>query len=392
MSTSARRVATFGTTIFSEINVLAQQYQALNLGQGKPDSDTPPDIILRLVQAAQAGQYNQYAPGSGTASLRQAIVNHAKRFYNLEIDPTSGVIVTSGATEAIFSAVLGLVDPGDEVIVIEPHYDSYVPNIIMANAIPVYVPLYAPTWTFDPAELRAAFTKKTRALILNTPQNPTGRVFTRQELTHIAELCIEHDVTVIADEVYEHLVFGDAQHIPIASLPGMFERTVTISSSGKLFSATGWKIGWACGHPDLIDGVSRAHQFITFAVHHPSQEAIAYALNLPDEYFTSFQSMYAAKRQLMMDALDSSGLTYTAPEGTYFIMANYADLFDGPPMEFTQYLIQEIGIAGIPPETFYGSDHRQFGQEYIRFAFCKSDDMLHQVKERLLKLRSFKQY
>lgn len=383
MSTPASRVATFGTTIFTEINTLAQQYGALNLGQGKPDFDAPTDVIMQLVQAAQSGQHNQYAPGPGTASLRKAIADHAGRFYNLDINPASGVVVTSGATEGIFAAILGLVDPGDEVIVIEPYYDSYVPNILMANALPVYVPLHPPTWTFDADELRAAFHKNTRALILNTPHNPTGRVFTHQELTLIAQLCIEHDVTVIADEVYEHLLFANARHIPIATLPGMFERVVTVSSAGKLFSATGWKIGWVYGHPKLVEGVARAHQFITFAVHHPSQEAIAYALNLPGTYYAAFQAMYTTKRQLLMSALDSGGLHYTAPEGTYFMMANYAHIFDGVPMAFTRHLIQESGVACIPPESFYSLEHRHIGSGYVRFAFCKSDDMLQQVKERL---------
>src|SRR5579863_1010356 len=383
MPAYAQRVATFGTTIFTEINVLAQQHQAINLGQGKPDFDTPPDIVEQLVRAAQSGQMNQYAPGPGTASLRKAAADHAGRFYNMEIDQNRGVIVTSGATEGIFAAILGLVDPGDEVIVIEPYYDSYVPNILMANAIPVYVPLHPPTWTFDPDELRAAFSSKTRAILLNTPHNPSGRVFTRQELTLIAELCIEHDVIVIADEVYEHLLFGNAQHIPIATLPNMFERTVTVSSAGKLFSATGWKIGWVYGHPDLIEGVARAHQFITFAVHHPSQEAVAYALNLPDSYFTSFQAMYSAKRDLMMSALNSGGLTCVAPEGTYFLMANYTRVFDGTPMEYTRHLIRDAGVACIPPESFYSSQHAHIGNGYVRFAFCKSDELLHEVKERL---------
>src|SRR6266478_2828688 len=386
MPTPAQRVATFGTTIFTEINMLAQQYNAVNLGQGKPDFDTPPDIIMQLVKAAQSGQYNQYAPGPGTTSLRKAIADHAARFYNLAIDPTNGVIVTAGATEAIFSAVLGLVDPGDEVIIIEPYYDSYVPNIIMANAVPVYVPLHPPTWTFDVDELRSAFTRKTRALILNTPQNPTGRVFTRQELTLIAELCIEHDVSVISDEVYEHLVFAPAQHIPIATLPGMFERTVTISSAGKLFSATGWKIGWVYGHPDLVEGVAAAHQFVTFAVHHPTQEAIAYALNLPSTYYEGFQAMYETKRQLMTSALASGGLRYIAPEGTYFVLADFSDVFNGTPVEFTRYLTKEIGVACIPPETFYGPEHAHIGHNYVRFAFCKSDELLQQVKERFARL------
>ncbi len=387
MPTSAHRVATFGTTIFTEINILAQQYNALNLGQGKPDFDAPSDVIVHLVQALQAGQYNQYAPGPGTASLRKAIADHAARFYQMDINPASGVIVTSGATEGIFAAILGLVDPGDEVIVIEPFYDSYVPNIIMASAVPIYVPLHPPAWTFDVDELRAAFTKKTRALILNTPQNPTGRVFTRRELTLIAALCIEHDVTVISDEVYEHLIFASAQHIPIATLPGMFERTVTVSSAGKLFSATGWKVGWVYGHPDLIEGVARAHQFITFAVHHPSQEAIAYALNLPGTYFETFRKMYETKCELMTSALDSGGLKYVAPEGTYFIMADYSAVFDGPPIEFTRHLITEMGGACIPPETFYSQEHAHIGHGYVRFAFCKSDGMLRQVEDQLAKLR-----
>ena len=202
----------------------------------------------------------------------------------------------------------------------------------------------------------------------------------------IAELCRENDVTVIADEVYEHLIFASARHIPIATLPGMFERTVTVSSAGKLFSATGWKIGWVYGHPDLVEGVARAHQFITFAVHHPSQEAIAYALNLPDTYYEGFQAMYERKRQLIMSALDGGGLRYIAPEGTYFVLADFSDMFNGTPVEFTQYLTKEIGVACIPPETFYGPEHTYIGRNYVRFAFCKSDELLQQVKERLIRL------
>ncbi|MEO7022473.1 MAG: aminotransferase class I/II-fold pyridoxal phosphate-dependent enzyme [Ktedonobacteraceae bacterium] len=386
MSDSAQRVSTFGTTIFTEMNQLAQQHQALNLGQGKPDFDTLPEILDRLKYFLSTGQHNQYAPGPGTPSLRQAVATHAARFYDLKIDPAAGVIVTAGATEGIFAAILGLVDPGDEVIVIEPVYDSYVPNLVMANARPVYVPLHAPDWTLDPAELRAAFSTRTRALILNSPHNPTGRVFTRTELEMIAQLCIEHDVTVIADEVYEHLCFAPATHLPIATLPGMFERTVTISSAGKLFSATGWKIGWVSGPPKLIEGVGRAHQFITFAVHHPTQEAIAYALNLPDSYYTDFQAMYTAKRQLMMHALDHSGMTYRVPEGTYFLLADYSAVFQGSPLEFARYLTSEIGVACIPPTSFYSAEHAHLSQGYARFAFCKSDEMLVQVQKRLEKL------
>jgi N-succinyldiaminopimelate aminotransferase len=386
MSTAARRVETFGTTIFTEINMLAQQYNAVNLGQGKPDFDAPQNVIGQLVEALQAGRYNQYAPGPGATALRQAVADHAARFYDLNIDPTSAVIVTAGATEGILSAILGLTDPGDEVIVIEPFYDSYVPDIIMAHAVPVYVPLHPPTWSFDPDELRSAFSKKTRALILNTPHNPSGRVFSRQELSLIAELCIEHDVTVICDEVYEHLTFAPARHIPIATLPGMFERTATVSSSGKAFSATGWKIGWVYGPPHLVEGAARAHQFVTFAVHHPTQEAIAYALNLPGSYYEELQTMYTAKRDLLLSALTNAGLKCSIPEGTYFIMANYEDVFDGTPLEFTRYLTREIGVACIPPESFYSQEHAHIGHGYVRFSFCKSDDMLQQAQERLTRL------
>jgi len=386
MSISARRVETFGTTIFTEINELAAQHNALNLGQGKPDFDTPADIVQQAVLALQSGKYSQYSPGTGTAALRQAVVNHATRFYGLDIDPARGVIATVGATEGIFAAILGLVDPGDEVIVIEPVYDSYVPNILMAGATPVYVPLHPPTWTFDPDELEAAFTSKTRALILNSPHNPTGRVFTRTELELIARLCIEHDVTVISDEVYEHLTFGAAQHISMATLPGMFERTVSVSSVGKSFNATGWKIGWVYGHPDLVDGVKRAHQFIAFCIHHPSQDAVAYALNLPEAYYSSFRQMYAGKLQLLLEALDHTGLQCQIPQGTYFILTDFSAIFKGSPMEFTHYLISEIGVACIPPESFYSPEHVHFGSNYVRFAFCKSDELLIRVKERLAKL------
>ena len=383
----ARRVETFGTTIFTEVNVLAQQYQALNLGQGKPDFDTPSGIVAQLVHALQAGTFNQYAPGPGVASLREAVVNHARRFYGLHIDADKGVVVTAGATEGILSAVLGLVDPGDEVIVIEPFYDSYVPNILMAGAIPVYVPLHPPTWTFDPDELRSAFSPKTRALILNSPHNPTGRVFSREELNLIAELCIEHDVLVINDEVYEHLTLGDAEYISIATLPGMFERTVSVSSAGKTFSATGWKVGWVYGHPDIVDGVARAHQFVTFAVHHPTQQAVAYALNQDDSYYNDFRAMYNAKLRLLTSALEGSGLRYRVPEGTYFLMTDFSTIFEGMPMDFTRYLIQEAGVASIPLETMYSREHIHIGKNYVRLSFCKTDDALIAAREHFAKLQ-----
>ncbi len=386
MSKMSDRVAGFGTTIFTEINQLAAQHNALNLGQGKPDFDTPSQVIAAEISALQAGNRNQYAPGPGSVALRQAVAAHANRFYNLDVDPSDGVVVTAGATEAIFSSVLGLVDRGDEVIVIEPYFDSYVPNITMAGATPVYVPLHPPTWTFDPDELKAAFNTKTRAIILNSPHNPTGRVFTLQELTMIADLCKEHDVTVICDEVYEHLVFDPARHIPMATLPGMFERTVTASSMGKTFSATGWKIGWVYGAPELVRGVGQAHQFVTFAVNYPAQEAAAFALGQSSTFYEEFQAMYKTKRDLMMKALNGSGMKAFQPEGTFFVMADFSEVFDGDDIDFARYLTSEIGVACIPPTFFYSTEHAHMASTQARFAFCKSDDMLRQAGERLANL------
>ena len=387
MPTMSSRVAPFGTTIFTEINQLALQHNAINLGQGRPDFDGPADVIGAAIKALQSGAtHNQYPPGLGILPLRQAVAAHADRFYNLPVDPNAGVVVTAGATEAVFSSVMGLIDRGDEVILIEPYFDSYVPNLVMAGATPIYVPLHPPTWTLDPDELKAAFNSKTRAIILNTPQNPTGRVFTREELTLIADLCKEHDVTVISDEVYEHLIFGSAQHIPIASLPDMFERTVTVSSLGKTFSVTGWKIGWVYGAPELIKGVNQAHEFITFAANHPAQAAAAYALSLPGTYFEEFQTMYAAKRDLMMSALKGAGMKARSPEGTYFVMADFSDVFDGDDLEFARYLTSEIGVACIPPTFFYCTEHAHMASTQARFAFCKSDEMLQQAAERLATL------
>jgi N-succinyldiaminopimelate aminotransferase len=383
----ARRAAAFGTTIFTEINELALKHNAINLGQGRPDFDGPHDIVAQEISALQDGRHNQYAPGAGTLAMRQAVADHAARFYGLEIDPAAGVIVTAGATEGIFSSILGLIDEGDEVIVIEPYFDSYVPNLMWVNAKPVYVPLHPPAWTIDPAELRAAFSPRTKAVLLNTPQNPTGRVFTRDELQFIAELCIEFDAVVISDDVYEHLVFDGARHTLVASLPGMFQRTVTVSSLGKSFSVTGWKIGWVYGHPALIKGVASAHQYVTFAAHHPAQPAAAYALGLPETYYEAFLSMYSAKRNLMMQALAGAGLKAVTPEGTYFVMANFSDIFDGDDVAFARYLTSEIGVACIPPSVFYSPEHAYIGRQYARFAFCKNDDTLREAGERLARLK-----
>lgn len=386
MPTPARRVAPFGTTVFTEMNALARQHDAVNLGQGMPDFDGPAAAIEAAVTALRSGA-NQYPPGPGIELLRQSVADHALRFYGLEIDPVGGVLVTPGATEAVFCAIMGLVDPGDEVIVIEPFFDSYLPGVQMAGALPVCVPLRAPGWTLDPDELRTAFSARTRAIILNTPHNPTGRVFTHAELALIAGLCREFDVTVISDEVYEHLVYDDARHIPIATLPELFTRTVTIGSAGKTFGMTGWKIGWVYGPPELVAGVWRAHQFVAFATNHPAQRAVAHAFTLGDTYYHGYQEAYLRKRALLLDGLAHAGLTTMTPQGTYFAMADFSGVFDGDAEAFARYLITEVGVACIPPTSFYSAEHRHLGQQHVRFAFCKHDDTLRRAAERLARLQ-----
>ena len=388
MPSYATRVAPFGTTIFTEINQLAAQHQAVNLGQGRPDFDGPSEIVDAAIRALQSDSANQYAPSPGLPSLREGVARHAGVFYDLDVDPYTGVIVTAGATQGVYSAIMGLIDPGDEVIVIEPYYDSYVPGVLMAGAKPVYVPMHPPGWTFVEAELRAAFNDNTRAILLNTPNNPSGRVYNRKELQLIAKLCIKHDVIVISDEVYEHLVFEGHQHIAIASLPGMYERTVTIGSAGKTFGMTGWKIGWVYGHPELITGVLRAHQFITFAANHPTQAAVAYAFTLGNSYYEEYQALYSHKRELVMQVIDAAGMTAIQPEGTYFIMGDFTQVFEGNDVEFCKYCIEQIGVATIPPSAFFSEKHRRYAENHVRFAFCKSDETLERAAERVLQLRS----
>jgi len=387
MPSFANRVADFGTTIFTEINQLANQHQAVNLGQGRPDFDGPDDIVAAAIQALNSDTANQYAPSPGLPSLREGVAKHAGIFYNLDVDPNAGVIITAGATQGVFSSIMGLVDPGDEVIVIEPYYDSYVPGVLMAGGTPVFVSMHPPNWTFVEDELRDAFNPNTRALILNTPNNPTGRVYTRAELQLIAKLCIEYDVIVISDEVYEHLIFEGHQHIAIASLDGMFERTVTVGSAGKTFGMTGWKIGWVYGHPDLMTGVWRAHQFIVFATNHPTQAAVAYAFTLGNSYYEEYQALYTRKRELVMQVIDAAGMSAIQPEGTYFIMGDFSRIYEGNDVEFCKYLIEHIGVATIPPSAFFSPNHKHLAENHVRFAFCKSDATLEQAAEKMAKLR-----
>jgi N-succinyldiaminopimelate aminotransferase len=301
-------------------------------------------------------------------------------------DPATEIVVTSGATEAMFAAILGLTDPGDEVIVFEPVYDSYIPNMQMAGVTPRSVVMRAPDWAFDPDELSAAFNERTRAIIINTPHNPTGKVFSWEELSLIADLCQRYNVIAITDEVYEHILFDGNTHTPMATLPGMAERTLTISSLGKTFSVTGWKVGWALGPQELITGLNRSHQFITFAVSSPLQAAAANALDLPPEYYENLHSTFQSKRDYLMDALQTAGFDVLTPAGSYFVMASWANIAPDHiqnDVQFAEWLITEHQVACIPPSAFYQEPNRQFAGTLARFAVCKNDETLQAAAERL---------
>jgi N-succinyldiaminopimelate aminotransferase len=387
----SQRVAGFGTTVFVEINNLARQYDAVNLGQGAPDFDGPPEVLAAAVKAVN-GAFNQYAPGIGMLVARQAIAQHGERFYAQKIDPETEVLVTSGATEAVFAAILGLTDPGDEVIVFEPVYDSYVPNMVMAGVIPRYVALRGDNWSFDPDELASAFNRHTRAIIINTPHNPTGKVYSKEELAVIAELCRNHNVVAITDEVYEHILYDSLVHTRLATLPGMAERTLTISTLGKTFSVTGWKVGWAIGPASLVAAVNQAHQFITYAVASPLQAAAARALNLPATFFANLQSSYQVKRDRMIAVLQKAGFKVFRPQGSYFIMADWRRVAPKDvtnDVQFAHWLTTEIGVGCIPPSIFYQDADKHLGKYLARFAVCKKDETLTAAAERLAKLGSF---
>ena len=384
---SAQRVTRFGTTVFSEFSALAAKHGAVNLGQGFPDFDGP-EAIKEAAQRAIRDGMNQYAISAGARDLRLAIAEHSARFYGQQVDPDTMVTVTSGATEAILDVLLGLVDPGDEVVAFEPFYDSYDANITFLGATARYVPLRPPDaghpeWWFDRDEVRAAFGPRTRLLILNSPHNPTGKVFTRGELEFLGGLCAEFDVKVLSDEVYEHLVFAPARHLRPATLPGLAERTVTVSSGGKTFSLTGWKVGWVIAPPPLRDAVQRAHQFVTFATASPLQAAMAAALRLPDTYFAELAAQYTAKRERLLGGLREAGLTAFAPQGSYFILADIARYGFPDDVAFCRHLVSEVGVAAIPPSVFYGPEHRHLGQGLARFAFCKTEAVLDEAVRRL---------
>jgi N-succinyldiaminopimelate aminotransferase len=381
----SRRLDGFGTTIFTEMTRLAQLHGAINLSQGFPDFDGP-DLAKDAAIAAIRDGHGQYARMSGAAELHAALSEKYRRDWGLEYAVDSELTVTSGATEAIFAAIQGVCDPGDEVVLFEPYYDSYKASVVMAGAVPRVVALRGPDWTLDRDEVRAAFTRATRAILLNTPHNPTGKVFSPDELAFLAGLCRERDVLCITDEVYEHLVY-EGRHTPMATLPGMRERTITISSFGKTFSLTGWKIGWAAGPPELAGAVRAAHQFITFATATPLQQGAAVALARAGEgYYRNLLGGYREKRDFLVRELQRIGFRVASPAGAYFVCADFRPFGFDDDQAFVRHLIEKVGVAAIPPSVFY--DRPELGRWYVRFAFCKKMETLEAAVKRLEGLRA----
>jgi N-succinyldiaminopimelate aminotransferase len=383
----ASRAAAFGETVFSEFSALAVAHGAVNLGQGFPDF-APPDFVVQALRSAIEGDHHQYARGSGLLALAETLAAQLERPLGRTVDPLDEVTVTVGATEALFATTLALVEPGDEVILFEPFYDSYPADVAIAGGQMRFVPLQPGTdgrWGFDPDELRQAFSRRTKLIFVNTPHNPTGKVFTEEELGFIAGLCLEHDTIAVCDEVYEHIVFDGASHACLAALPGMADRTVTIGSAGKTFSVTGWKIGWTVACPALSSGIRNLHQWIPFAVATPLQVAVRRALEEAPtrDYYSWLRRVYQDKRDRLASILRQAGLTPYLPEGTYFIVADTTALGFEDDVAFCRHLTTQVGVAAIPPSFFYSEAHRHLARHHARFCFCKRDETLQAAAERL---------
>ena len=379
-----QRMQGFGSTIFAEMSALAVEHDALNLGQGFPDTDGPQEV-LDAAKAAIDGGRNQYPPGAGVPELLDAIAAHQKRFYGLDLDPRREVLVTVGATEAIAATILALCEQGDEVVTFEPYYDSYAASIALAGAVRRTSVLRFPDFAVDEESLRAAFSARTRLVLLNTPHNPTGKVFTRAELELVASLAREHDAWVVTDEVYEHLVFDGVEHVPVATLPGMWERTLTISSAGKTFSTTGWKVGWVTGPAEAVAAVRTVKQFLTYVGSGPFQPAVAVGLGLPDDVYAGLSRSLQGKRDLLVTALRDIGLSVAVPSGTYFVVADAAPLGATDALTFCRELPARAGVAAVPVSVFH--DDVDAARTLVRFAFCKQDDVLREAAVRLSALR-----
>jgi len=364
---------------------LALSYGAINLAQGFPDFAAPEEIKRAACDAIEA-DVNQYAITWGSVRLRHAIAAKYDRTYGMNVDPDRNICVTCGSTEAMISSVMGVIDPGDEVVAFEPYYENYGPDTILAGAIPRYVELHEPDWTFDERDLARAFTDRTRGIILNDPNNPTGKVFSREELEAIARLCARYGVVAFADEIYEHITYENARHIPLACIPGMEDRTITISALSKTYSVTGWRVGWAIGPEALIKGVRTVHDFLTVGAPAPLQEAGAVALELPDDYYRQLLIDYRERRDLMMAILEQVGLEASKPMGAYYTMADISPLGFDDDVEAAMHLVRDIGVAVVPGSSFYADPGG--GRTKIRFSFSKQLDTLRAAGERLQALQS----
>jgi aminotransferase len=380
----AKRVQHFTESVIRETTRLAAKYGAVNLGQGMPDFEAPAEVKEAACRAIREG-YNQYAITWGAPALRKAIAAKARRFNGIDCDPEAHVTVCCGATECMMATFLALVDPGDEVIAFQPFYENYGPDAMLAGATPVWVTLRPPGWRFDPDELRRAFTPRTRAVIVNTPNNPTGRVFTRDELDLIAGLCREHDAFAFADEIYEHIQYTDRPHVSIATLPGMAERTVTISGLSKTFSVTGWRLGYCIAPEEVTNAIRKAHDFLTVGAPHPLQMAGAAALALPPTYYEQLRDGYRKRRDLFLGYLRQAGFRFTEPEGAYYVMADLTPFGSDDDRAFVRRLVSEVGVAAVPGSSFYAPP--ELGRTWVRFMFAKRDETLHEAGRRLLRLR-----
>jgi L-glutamine---4-(methylsulfanyl)-2-oxobutanoate aminotransferase len=378
--TVSDRLAPFGVTIFSEMTALAQKYDAINLGQGFPNWDGADFVKKAAAEATLGGGHDQYPPSPGIPALRQAIAKRYGALLGRDLDPATEITVTCGCTEALASGFLGLIDPGDEVVLIEPYYDAYPVYVSMVGAMPRYVTLRPPDFALDLDELRTAFNSRTRAIVLNNPHNPTGRSFTTSELAAVAELCLEYDAVAICDEVYEEMVY-EADHHSLASLDGMWERTLTMSSLGKTFSLTGWKVGWGIGPTDLTAGLRAAHQFLTFTTPTPVQHGAVAALGATTEFFDEMRAKYRDKRDFLAAGLDEVGFEVHVPEATYFMMAGHESFGIGDDKEFCRHLVERARVVAIPPSVFYHDPTD--GASLVRFAFCKDEATLGEAIERM---------
>ncbi len=379
MIKTAHRASTFNESVIREMTRVANQHGAINLAQGFPDFPMP-DPMKDAACAAIHGDINQYAITWGTPALRLAIAEKYRRWYDMEVDPERDITVTCGATEAMAAVFLALIDPGDEVIVFEPFYENYGPDAILAGAKPVFVPLEGIDWKLDPDKLRAAFSDKTRAIVVNTPHNPTGRVFTRDEISLIAELCQEHDVIAITDEIYEHIRYAGGHHV-LATWPGMRERTVTISGLSKTFSCTGWRLGYAVAPAEMTSPIRKVHDFLTVGAPAPLQAAGAIGMAFGPDYYNQMALEYRERRDVMVSALTEAGFRFSAPEGAYYILADFTGISDLRGVEFAMWLAKEIGVATVPGTSFYHTPKN--GETVTRFAFCKKSETLDRAAERL---------